>query len=60
MSAPETACIETFEVQIEEGILRRAAIYSENAGVSLNSFIARAVEEKLIRIDEAVRSAVRA
>ena len=59
-SAPETAQIVPFNVQLEESALRRAAIYSENAGVSLNSFIARAVEEKLIRIDEAVRSAVRA
>ena len=55
VSAPETAQTLTFNVQIEESALRRAAVYSENAGVSLNSFIAQAVEEKLIRIDEAVR-----
>ena len=59
-SAPETAQIVPFNVQLEESALRRAAVYSENAGVSLNSFIARAIEEKIIRIDEAVRSAVRA
>ena len=54
-SAPETAQIVPFNVQLEESTLRRAAVYSENAGVSLNSFIERAIEEKIIRIDEAVR-----
>ena len=56
-SAPETACMETFEIQIEEGILRRAAIYSENASASLNSFIAQAVEEKLSNLEETPQSA---
>ena len=56
-SAPETACMATFNVQLEESALRRAAIYSENAGVSINSFIAQAIEEKLAKLEETPQSA---
>ena len=56
-SAPETAQIVPFNVQLEESTLRRAAIYSENAGVSLSGFIAQAIEEKLARVEEALQSA---
>ena len=55
-SVPETAQEFELNVYLKENVLRRATIYSENAGVNINSFIAQAVEEKLIKVDEVVRS----